>query len=149
MIYCQWICNSGPTFWKSTFKQQLGFRFDIMDSISSICFVFWHMQFYVLIHQIIFRLYLYFLNNLLHFFSSTPVLTFSIDVVLILFLLSVMVGTNLPYRIPSELLDECQADGISVYRSTMRSWPAGNLEIYRCSSILNCAYLSPFVLYSS
>ena len=61
----------------------------------------------------------------------------------------VMVGTNLPYRIRSELWDECQADGISVYRSTMRSWTAGKLEIYRCSLILNCAYLSPLVLYSS
>ena len=61
----------------------------------------------------------------------------------------VMVGTNLPYRIRSELWDECQADGISVYCSTMRSWPAGKLEIYRCSLILNCAYLSPLVLYSS
>ena len=37
------------------------------------------------------------------------------------------------------------------YRSVinMRSWPAGKLEIYRCSLILNCAYLSPLVLYSS
>ena len=46
---------------------------------------------------------------------------------------TVMVGTNLPYRIRSELWDECQADGISVYRSTMRSWPAGKLKIYRGS----------------
>ena len=60
-----------------------------------------------------------------------------------------MVGTNLPYRIRSELWDECQADGISVYCSTMRSWPAGKLKIYRGSLILNCAYLSPLVLYSS
>ena len=60
-----------------------------------------------------------------------------------------MVGTNLPYRIRSELWDECQADGISVYRLTMRSWPAGKLKIYRGSLILNCAYLSPLVLYSS
>ena len=28
------------TFWKSTFKQQLGRRFDIMDSTSSFFFVF-------------------------------------------------------------------------------------------------------------
>ena len=60
-----------------------------------------------------------------------------------------MVGTNLPYRIRSELWDECQADGISVYRSTMRSWPAGKLKIYRGPLILNCAYLSPLVFYSS
>ena len=33
---------------------------------------------------IFFRLYLYFLNIVLYFFSSTPVLTFSIDVVFIL-----------------------------------------------------------------
>ena len=45
-----WINHLPPacwsTFWKSTFKQQLGCRFDIMDSISSF-FVFWHMQFYM------------------------------------------------------------------------------------------------------
>ena len=38
-------------------------------------------------------------------------------------LYGVMVRTNLPYRIRSELWDECQVDGISVHRSTMRSWP--------------------------
>ena len=38
---------------------------------------------YVLIHQIIFWLYLYFLN-IVPYFSSTPVLTFSMDVVFIL-----------------------------------------------------------------
>ena len=33
-------------FFKSTFKQQLGLRFDIMDCKSSF-FVFWYMQFYM------------------------------------------------------------------------------------------------------
>ena len=38
------ICLS--TFWKSTFKQQLGCWFDIMDCKSSF-FVFWYMQLYM------------------------------------------------------------------------------------------------------
>ena len=66
-----WINHSPPacwsTFWKSIFKHQLGCRFDILDSISSF-FVFWHMQLYVLIHHIIFWLYLYSLN-ILYFFK--------------------------------------------------------------------------------
>ena len=49
-----------------------------MDSISSF-FVSWHMQLYALIHHIILRLYLYFLNILT--FSTTPVMTSSMDVV--------------------------------------------------------------------
>ena len=39
---------------------------------------------YVLIHHMVFRLYLYILNSVLYFSSSTPVLTCSIDVVFIL-----------------------------------------------------------------
>ena len=46
--------------------------------------VFWHMQLYVLLHHMIFRLYLYILNGVFSFLSSTPVLAFSIDVVFIL-----------------------------------------------------------------
>ena len=63
-----WIYHLPPacwsTFWKSNFKQQLGCRFDIMDStcISSIFCVLTYAIIYVLIHHIIFRLYLYFLN---------------------------------------------------------------------------------------
>ena len=35
------------TFWKSTFKQQLGCRFDIMDSKSLFLFCILHMQYYM------------------------------------------------------------------------------------------------------
>ena len=45
-----WINHLPPacwsTFWKSNFKQQLGYRFDIMDNISYFI-VFWHMQLYM------------------------------------------------------------------------------------------------------
>ena len=45
-----WINHLPPacwsTFWKSNFKQQLGYRFDIMDN-ESYFFVFWHMQLYM------------------------------------------------------------------------------------------------------
>ena len=89
-----WINHLPPacwsTFWKSNFKQQLGCRFDIMDN-ESYFFVFWHMQLYVLIHQIIFRFYL--LKYSL-FFSSNLVLTSSIDVV---FILSILFNDNLVY----------------------------------------------------
>ena len=72
-----WINHLPPacwsTFWKSNSKQQLGCRFDIID-YESYFFVFWHMQLYVMIHQIIFRFYL--LKYSL-FFSSTLVLTSS------------------------------------------------------------------------
>ena len=54
------------TFWKSIFKQQLGCRFDIMDSISSFFCILTYAIIYVLIHHIIFWLYLYFLN--IHYF---------------------------------------------------------------------------------
>ena len=89
-----WINHLSPacwsTFWKSIFKQQLGCRFDIMDSISSyFFFVFWHMQLHMSRYIIsFFWLYCYFLN-ILYFFSSTPVLTSSIDVV---FVLSILLG---------------------------------------------------------
>ena len=55
------------TFWKSIFKQQLGSGFDIMDSISFFC-ILTYANIYVLIHHIIFWLYLYFLN-ILNFFK--------------------------------------------------------------------------------
>ena len=45
-----WINHLPPacwsTFWKSTFKQQLCCRFDIIDSISSFS-IFWHMHLYM------------------------------------------------------------------------------------------------------
>ena len=49
-------------FWKSTFKQQIDCRFDIMDCKSSCIFfcILTHVIAYVLIHHMIFRLYLYF-----------------------------------------------------------------------------------------
>ena len=54
--------------------------------MDSICYFFFciltYAIIYVLIHHIIFWLYLYFLNIL--FFSSTPVLTSSIDIVFLL-----------------------------------------------------------------
>ena len=85
-----WVNHLPPvcwsTFWKSIFKQQLGCRFDIMDSISSR--ILTYAIIYVLIHHIIFWLYLYFLN--IFFFSSTHVLSSSIDVVLVL-----SIGINL------------------------------------------------------
>ena len=70
-----WLINHLPpacwlTFWKSTFKQQLGCRFDIMDSISSLFFcILTYAIIYVLINHIIFRLYLYYLNIVLYFFK--------------------------------------------------------------------------------
>ena len=57
------------TFWKSTFKQQLGCRFDIMDNISSFFCILTFAIIYVSLHHIIFRLYLYFLNIVLYFFK--------------------------------------------------------------------------------
>ena len=56
------------TFWKSIFKHQLGCRFDILDSISSFLCILTYATIYVLIHHIIFWLYLYFLN-ILYFFK--------------------------------------------------------------------------------
>ena len=67
------------SFWKSNFKEQLGCRFDIMDNIY--IFVFWHMQLYMSWYIRSFFGFT-FLNIL--YFSSTPVLTSSIDVVFIL-----------------------------------------------------------------
>ena len=80
-----WINHLPPacwsTFWKSIFKQQLGCRVDIMDSISY--FLYFDMQLYMAWYIIsFFGCSLYFLNILL-FFSNTPVLTASIDVVVI------------------------------------------------------------------
>ena len=57
------------TFWKSTFKQQLDCRFGIMDSISYFFCILTYAIVYVLIHHIIFRLYLYFFNNILYFYQ--------------------------------------------------------------------------------
>ena len=70
-----WINHLPPacwsTFWKSIFKHHLGCRFDILDSISSFFLFFFILAYaimYVLIHHIIFWLYLYFLN-ILYFFK--------------------------------------------------------------------------------
>ena len=63
-----WINHLPPacwsTFWKSIFKHQLGCRFDILDSIYSLFCILTYAIIYVLIHHIIFWLYLYFLNIL-------------------------------------------------------------------------------------
>ena len=76
-----WINHLPPAcwsaFWKSNFKQQLGCRFDIMDYISYF-FRFWHMQLYMSWYIRSF-FGCTFLNIL--YFSSTLVLTSSIDVV--------------------------------------------------------------------
>ena len=62
-------------FWKSIFKQQLGCRCDIMDSISSFFCILTYTIMYVLIHHIMFWLYLYFLNILYFFkYSCTNIL---------------------------------------------------------------------------
>ena len=70
-----WINHLAPacwsTFWTSTFKQQLGCRFDIMDSISSFFCILTYAIIYVLIHHIIFRLHLYFVNIVLYFFRCS------------------------------------------------------------------------------
>ena len=50
-------------------------RFDIMDSLSSF-FILTYAIIYVLIHHIIFRLYLYFLNIVLYFFKYSCTNTF-------------------------------------------------------------------------
>ena len=55
------VCWS--TFWKSTFKQLLGCGFDIMDYKSSFFCILTNAIVYVLIHHMLFRLYLYFLNS--------------------------------------------------------------------------------------
>ena len=77
----------GSTFWKSIIKHQFGYRFDILNSISSFCCILTYAIIYVLVHHIIFWLYLYFLN-FYFIFSSTPVLASSIDVVFVLSILS-------------------------------------------------------------
>ena len=63
------------TFWKSIFKHQFGCRFDILDSISSFLCILTYAFIYVLIHHIIFRLYLYFLN-ILYFFKYSCTIIF-------------------------------------------------------------------------
>ena len=70
-------------FWKSIFKQQLGCRFDIMDSISLFFCILTYAIIYALIHHIIFWALSLLLKYSL-FSLFTPVLTSSIDVVLVL-----------------------------------------------------------------
>ena len=87
-VFGSWINHLPPacwsTFWKSNFKQQLGCRFDIMDNISYILFfcVFWHMQLYM--SWYIRSFFGFTFLNIFFIFSSTLVLTSSIDVVFIL-----------------------------------------------------------------
>ena len=67
-----WINHLPPacwsTFWKSIFKHQSGCRFDILGSISYFIRILTYAIIYVLMHHIIFWLYLYFLN-ILYFFK--------------------------------------------------------------------------------
>ena len=56
-------------FWKSSFKQELCCRFDIMDCTSSFYRILTYATLYVLIHHMIFRLYLYILDNVLCFYQ--------------------------------------------------------------------------------
>ena len=67
-----WINHLPPvcwsTFWKLIFKHQLGCRFYILYSVFSFFCILTYAIIYVLIHHIIFWLYLYFLN-ILHFFK--------------------------------------------------------------------------------
>ena len=79
------LLHVGPTFWKSNFKQQLGCRFDIMN-YESYFFVFWHMQL-IYMSWYIRSFFGFTILNIL-FFSSTLVLTSSIDVVFILSILT-------------------------------------------------------------
>ena len=79
------LLHVGPPFGNRIFKQQLGYRFDIMDNRSDF-FVFWHMQLYMSWYI---RSFFGFTSlNILYFFKYF-VLTSSIDVVFlyILFLL--------------------------------------------------------------
>ena len=78
MTFLNWDYHLPPacwsTFWKSIFKHQLGCRFDILDSISSFFCILTYAIIYVLIHHIIFWLYLYFLNILFFFkYSCTNI----------------------------------------------------------------------------
>ena len=66
--YGESMISSSYYFWKSIFKQQLGCRFDIMDSISSFFFILTYAIIYVLIHHIFFWIYLYFFY-ILYFFK--------------------------------------------------------------------------------
>ena len=92
-----WINHLPPacwsTFWKSNFKQQLGCRFDIMDN-KSYFFVFWHMQLYMSNFSVL-PSWIFFI------FSSTLVLTSSIDVV---FILSIVIGAVLLLPKPAKKL---------------------------------------------
>ena len=85
LLSMSWINHLPPacwsTFWKSNFKQQLGCRFDIMDNKSYFFLCFDICNYICLDTSDHFRFYL--LKYSL-FFSSTLVLTSSIDIVFIL-----------------------------------------------------------------
>ena len=87
LSYIVWYILHHHTFWKSNFKQQLGCKFDIMDN-ESYFFVFWHMQLYMSWYIRSFFGFT-FLNIL--YFSSTLVLTSSIDVVFTVSIVSTLV----------------------------------------------------------
>ena len=68
---CGGFCkiNLPNPFWKSTFKQQLGCRFDIMYCKSSFVWILTYAIAHVLLYHMISRLYLYCLNSILYFFT--------------------------------------------------------------------------------
>ena len=81
-----WINHLPPafwsTFWKLIFKQQLGCRFDIIDSISS--FFYFDMCNYICLDTS-YHFFGFICTSWIFFvFPSTPVLTPSIDVVFVL-----------------------------------------------------------------
>ena len=86
-VWCRGLTNHlhpacWSTFWKSIFKQQLGCKFDIMDSKSS-SFLHFDICNYICLDRSYHFLALSLLLKYSLFFSSTPVLTCSIDVVFI------------------------------------------------------------------
>ena len=113
-VWCRglttFLLHVGPPFGNRIFKKQLGCRFDIMDK-KSYFFVFWHAIIYVLIHQIIFRFYL---------FSSTFVLTSSIDVVFILSIGNILV--QLYNSFMAWVQYGCQNTHLIWWRATQLQW---------------------------
>ena len=148
-----WINHLPPaywsTFWKSIFKQQLGCRFDILDSTSSFLFILTYAIMYVLIHHITFWLYLYFLNIICFYFSSSLALTSSIDVV---FLLSNRLSlTSNMKRSWQIILEKCIldtddiSDDVTVIRNILDStcfYPRPVLAFGYCHRLYVCVCLS-------
>ena len=87
IVLAAWINHLPPacwsTFWKSTFKQQLGCRFDILDSISY--FLYFDICNYTCFDTSYhFSALCLLLKYCFYIFSSTPVPSFSINLIFIL-----------------------------------------------------------------